>query len=72
MRGGAGAIGRGTKLDSVLGEAGLDGAALDGEAEFSSEPVADSSLRGTSAGGLDGASSGGRGRGSGAENALRG
>jgi hypothetical protein len=72
LRGGAGAAGRGTKFVSDLDGEGSGGAGLDGEAEFSTGSAGDMSACGTSAAALDRASSGGRGRGSGAETALGG
>ena len=77
MRGGAGAAGRGTKLASDFESEALAGEGLEGEEEFSPAPVVEialcgTSARDTSAAGLDGAGSEGRGRGSGVERALRG
>lgn len=72
MRGGAGAARCGTNLVSDSDGPGLGGEKLDGVGELSLEAVVGVSLCGTSNAGLGRASCGGRGRGSGAETALRG
>jgi hypothetical protein len=59
-------------LVSDFGGKELAGERLDGDEEFSTELVADMSPDGTTAAGLAGLSSGGRGRGSGSDDALRG